>query len=281
MKGWNPASKYYSLTCPESRCPSPVGHKVLHCLHSCCLMPCEANSTSFPCGLLLLPLSHGRGHEPSLQGPILVCMNRLVHIATEALQYHQKNLFILRVATIPVYTSVVEAEICWQRSMQCHGDGEWVWYTSWREERWKESGFASMEKECLREADVRWLTDGYQSSLRSSQGSLVLKNLVLTLVIRDKRYTLQDGKFCLHIRNKTTVVQPWDRARCGDGGMSTAERVQNVSAQGTDQADLVLKAVELGKGDGNKDLQMCLRTWMISMILCAQPAAPSHVLIMS
>lgn len=73
-------------------------------------------------------------------------------------------------------------------------------------------------------------------------------------------YTLQDGKFCLHIRNKTTVVQPWDRARCGDGGMSTAERVQNVSAQGTDQADLVLKAVELGKGDGNKDLQMCLRT---------------------
>lgn len=225
-------------------------------------MACMANNTSFPCGLLLLPLSHGRGHEPLLQGPILVCMNRLVHIAIEALQYHQKNLCILRVATIPVYTSGMEPDIiCWQRSMQCHGDGEWVWCTSWREERWKESGFASMEKECLREADVHWLTDGYQPSHRSSQGCLVLKNLVLTLVIRDKRYTLQSGKFCLHLRNKTTVMQPWDRAKCGGGGMSTAGRVQNVSGQGTDLADLVLKAVELGKGDGKKDLQMCLPTW--------------------
>lgn len=124
MPGWNPASKYDSLTCPESRCPSPVDHKVLCHPQSCCLMPCMANSTCFPCGLLLFPLSHGRGHEPSLWGPILVCMNRLVHTATKALECHQKNLCVLRMATIPLYTSGVEADIiCWQteaRSVKGH-----------------------------------------------------------------------------------------------------------------------------------------------------------------
>lgn len=105
------------------------------------------------------------------------------------------------------------------------------------------------------------LTYSYQPSLTSSQGCLVLKSLVLTLVIRDKRDTLRRGKFCLHVRNKTTVVQPWDRAKRG-GGLSTAGHVQNLAGQGPDQADLALKAVELGKGSGNKDLQMCLPTWM-------------------
>lgn len=229
-----------------------------------------ANSTSFPCGLLLFPLSVslGRGHEPSLQGPPLVCRNRVVHTAIEALEYYQKNLCVLRVATIPVYTSGVEADItCWQteeRSVQSHRDGGWVWCTWCREERWKESGFVSMEKACLREAliaDVHWLTDSYQPSLRSSQGCLVFKSLVLILGIRDKRDTLEHGKFCLHMRSKTAVVQPWDRAKRG-GELSTAAHVQNLAGQGTDQADLVLKAVELGKGVGNKDLQMCLPTWM-------------------
>lgn len=67
------------------------------------------------------------------------------------------------------------------------------------------------------------------------------------------------GKFCLHIRSKTTVVQPWDRAKRG-GGMSTAGHAQNLAGQGTDQADFVLKAVEFGKRDEKKDLQMCLHT---------------------
>lgn len=166
MPGWNPASKYHSLTCPESRRSSPADHKVLSCPHSRCLMLCLANSTSFPCGLLLLPVSvsHRRGREPSLQGPILVCVNRLVHTAIEALEYHQKKICVPTVATIPVYTSGVEADIiCWQVeewSVQGYGDGGWVWCTWWREERWRESGFVSMEKGCLREAliaDVLWL----------------------------------------------------------------------------------------------------------------------------
>lgn len=55
------------------------------------------------------------------------------------------------------------------------------------------------------------------------------------------------------------MVQPWDRAKRG-GGMSTAGHVQNLAGQGAGQADFVLKAVELGKWDGNKDLQMCLPT---------------------
>lgn len=219
-------------------------------------MPCMANSTPFLCGPLLFPLSHERGREPSLQAPILVCMNRPVHTAIEASEYLQKNLWF---SGWPQFLCTHQG---WEQTSfvgrlkrdQCQAmDMVGRSGAPGGEEGWKESGFVGMEKGCLREAliaDVQWLTDCYQPSLGNSQGCH-----------RTKRDTWQHRKFCLHIKSETTVVHSWDRARRG-GGTSTAGHVQNLAGQGADQADFVLKAVELGKGNGNKDLQMCLPTWM-------------------
>lgn len=127
VPGWNPASKYHSLTCPESRCPSPVDHNVLCCPQSCCLMPCTTNSTSFPWGSCCSLFHMGEDMSHRCGDQFYSVMNRLVHTAIEALEYHQKNLCALRVATIPMYTSGVEADIfCWQTEVRSV-EGHWRW----------------------------------------------------------------------------------------------------------------------------------------------------------
>lgn len=144
----------------------------------------------------------------SLQGTTVVSTDSST--AIWALKYHQKSTCLLRAAAVPVYMSGVEVNIaCWQigdKSVRGHGDGSWGWSTWGTEETWREPGFVSLEKRRLREdliADIHCFIDGYQPPLRSAQGCLVLKRLVLSLVVRDKRDTLQHRKFWLHIRRKT------------------------------------------------------------------------------
>lgn len=207
-----------------------------------------------------------------------------------ALKYHQKSICLLRAATGLVCMSGVEANIpCWQiggRSVQDHRDGWWAWSTWCIKERWREPGFISLEKRHLREdliADVHCLTGGYQPSLRSAQGCLVLKRLVLSLVARDKRDTLQHGKFWLHIRRKTPSHESgaapgqgqerWWDLHCG-----TCSKLSWTRPWPTWPRFEVSWA---WRGELEQRHPDVLPHLNLSVILCAKPAALSHVLIMS